>query len=213
MKEVNTILEMLIESRTQLLEAKARIKEREEEINKDLSDCYIAITALTPKAKVAAEQPQEQTEQTPKVGDVLVAKDDVKDLSVYFTPSKEYKVMENNGVPIICDDIAVLHSLSQEFWSKYFRFADEQPTSEDMSNLHSYLHVNGGAKKPYRIKTRQEMIDGGAVEYDGFSIHQEPSDISWVKDMDYLQGRGLETNESQEIDGFTIEPWMITENK
>lgn len=154
MKEVNTILEMLIESRTQLIEAKARLKEREAEIDKDLRDCEIAIAALTPKAEVAAEQPQEQT-------------------------------------------------------------------PEDQSNLHSYLHVSGGAEKPYRIKTRQEMIDGGAVlcsEYKGHKrcIKHPDGMHLFTNEMTVLFGSETETNEPHDIiiDGipYAIEPWMITEN-
>ena len=75
-------------------------------------------------------------------------------------------------------------------------------------------------KKPYRIKTRQEMIDGGDKDYpDGF-IYPTAEAIPWNPEMNYLHGLELDTNNEQTINSepnhalgeWTIAPWMITEN-
>ena len=92
--------------------------------------------------------------------------------------------------------------------------------TEDLSNLHSFQHASPEPKKPYRIKTRQEMIDGGATAYDDGYIYPTSNDISWSPAMNYLHGRELDTNKMQKIkaepnqpiDEWTIAPWMITEN-
>lgn len=106
-----------------------------------------------------------------------------------------------------------------------------EPTPEDAHNLHSYLHVNneksldiqegehdnGGfpTKKPYRIKTREEMIVGEYFvdEDENIWVSEKESGETFAIDMSYLHGRELDTNETQRIDGWLIEPWMITENK
>lgn len=97
----------------------------------------------------------------------------------------------------------------------------ETPTPEDLTNLHSFQHVNPEPKKkPYRIKTREEMIRDGAKEWFDGCIRQDNA-TPWNPQMSYMHGRELDTNETQKIKAepqhtvkyWTIDTWMITENK
>jgi hypothetical protein len=90
---------------------------------------------------------------------------------------------------------------------------------ENEINVHSHIHVNGKKEFPYRIKTRQEMIDGGCVVEQDMGIWENTQGEGYLFSiyMKPLHGRPIEDNERQQIecdgDEFMIDTWMITENK
>lgn len=164
---------------------------------------------------------EQLTKRVPKKGDILVATN-----HQYFKNNEYYEAIsvdEDNGL------FDVINQNSGEITTHipiivlqiHFRFKDEQPTDEDKENLHSFQHVNQEPKKKaYRIKTREEMLASGA-NTDGDDIWMEKENASFTEDMAYLHGKELDTNKEQKIkpephhavDYWTIETWMITENK
>lgn len=146
---------------------------------------------------------------------VKAIEQDIRDCELAMTAlnPQEIPPIPKNFMEVLDELDRLQHTDAQktaEF--KSYSSVSEQPTPEDLANLHSYLHVNNEPKKPYRIKTRQEMIDGGAVDDNFGGLKIDEKHFYFCRPMSYLHGRELESNGLQKIDSFMIEPWMITKN-
>lgn len=232
--EFNTIKDLLQSTEQRLIEAQASITERQKEIEVDLADCRKALAALDHVPDVGKTM-----ERVPKAGDVLVC---IKQDFAMVDVGDEVLIISIDEVSVTIQrkDGSCAMYINTGL-RKYFRFKDEEPTpatpihearqqagekidlaksvsatsSEYLANLHSFQHVNQEPKKkPYRIKTRNEMIVGECFvdENESIWVSEKNSGLSFEKDMSYLHGHELDTDQSQIVGKWIIEPWMITEN-
>lgn len=217
---MTTTKELLLDYKKELMELKTEHEQTLKEIDKEITDCEMALKAIEPEKEMPDDyipNTEKKVERVPKVGDVLVCVAD----HLHTIKKGEEVLVDNIDVDYI--NVKDKEGRQLAFFptsiQRNFRFKDELAT-EDLSNLHSFQHASPEPKKPYRIKTREEMIDGGAmISTDGF-IYPTAEAIPWNPEMNHLHGLELDTNKEQTINSepnhalgeWIIDTWMVTEN-
>lgn len=109
--------------------------------------------------------------------------------------------------------VTPIHEARQQAGHKINLAKSVSATSpEDLANLHSFQHVNPEPKKkPYRIKTREEMLELAEFTDDSGQITPKHGFVFQSR-MRKLFGRELNNNEPQMVEGWPVDTWMITEN-
>ena len=145
---MTTTKELLLDYKKELMELKTEHEESLKEIDKEITDCEMALKAIEPEKEMPDDyiaNPEKKVGRAPKVGDVLVCVDD--DLHTIKKGEEVLVHSYDEDFVRIENKEGRKYSLWPTSIQRYFRFKDE-PTTEDLSSLHSFQHTNPEPKKP-----------------------------------------------------------------
>lgn len=144
---MTTTKELLLDYKKELMELKTEHEQDLKKIDKEITDCEMALKAIEPEKEMPDDYIPDVgdiMERVPKVGDVLVC----VEILDFMQINEEFVVTQSDVDYVEVND---KHGKRFKFWpssiQRSFRFKDE-PTTEDLSNLHSFQHVKPEPKKP-----------------------------------------------------------------